>query len=137
MKQRGRRSAASLATRAVDGRSPRLKPPPSLNEDEHKIFVDLVATTDADHFVASDLPVLVVYCRAIAMEQWAAARLRKAPDGKWLAVWERAARTVTVLSAKLRLCPQSRRQYAKPGPPPGPKPWEIVGRQRKPWDIVE
>jgi hypothetical protein len=113
-----RKSSASLGVRAVDGRPSPLRPPPSLNEDERKIFVDLVATTDADHFVASDVPVLVVFCRAVAMEQWAAARLRKAPDGKWLAVWERAARAVTTLSAKLRLCPQSRRQYAKaPGRP--------------------
>jgi hypothetical protein len=125
MKQRGRKSAASIGVGPVGG-PPRLEPPPSLSAAERAVFANLISSTNADHFVASDLPVLVVYCRAIVMEQLAATRLRKAPDSKWLAVWERAARTITTLSAKLRLCPQSRRQYARPGPPPGRKePWEF------------
>ena len=52
MRQRGRKSAAELATLpGVDGMPPRLKPPPQLNDDERLLFDELVGACDPRHFV--------------------------------------------------------------------------------------
>ena len=69
-----RRSAASLHFPAVT-RVERLQAPPDLSQDERALFVGIVATNPADHFRASDLPLLCSYVRAILLEREAAAHL--------------------------------------------------------------
>jgi hypothetical protein len=120
MGQRGRKSAAAGAVTAVDGRTSRLRPPPSLNQAERAIFLDIVGSTDAGHFVAADLPLMSAYVRAVAQEELSGRELQRGGyvvNGRpspWIVIQEKSVRAVTALAARLRLCPQSRRQYAKP-----------------------
>jgi phage terminase small subunit len=137
MGKRGRKSVAEISTPVIDDHSFRLKPPSSLSEPERKVFVDLVASVVPEHFVQCDLPLVCAYCRAIVLEQRAAAQLRKTPtDSKWLAVWEKAQRAMVALSLRLRLSPQARVRNAKPEPLAGRrKPWEIAPRELETWEI--
>jgi hypothetical protein len=70
---------------------------------------------------------VVAYVRAIAFEVQAAKELAADPlNTRWLAVWEKAGRSMVALAAKLRLCPQSRqhpRTTARMPPQSGPRPW--------------
>jgi hypothetical protein len=136
MKKRGRKSAAELATTVVDDHSFRLNPPASLADPERKVFVDLVASVVVEHFSQCDMPLLCAYCRAIVLEQRAAAQLRRTPtDSKWLAVWEKAQRAMVALSLRLRLSPQARVRNTKPEPLAGRlKPWEIGPRELETWE---
>src|SRR5262245_66416872 len=77
MKQRGRKSAASLDVLRVDGKEPQLVPPRSLSKAERRMFVDLVTATDTDHFRESDLPLLVRYVEGIVLADRAAVELRR------------------------------------------------------------
>jgi phage terminase small subunit len=113
MKQRGRKSAASLDAITVDGSPDRLQPPDHLSADERRRFVDIVANCDARHFRPSDTTLLCRFVEADALAEKAAAELRKNPviDGKpsaWLAVQEKNVRALVSLSMRLRLSPQSR-----------------------------
>jgi hypothetical protein len=118
MKQRGSKSAASLAIPAIDGRPSRLKPPASLSKAEQAIFIDIVSSTSAGHFVASDVPLLCAYARAVFEEELAGRELRRGGhvvNGRpspWITVQEKAVRAITALSMRLRLSPQARKQYA-------------------------
>jgi hypothetical protein len=102
-----RRSAASFAIPSVTGAPPRLCSPTDLTPDERQIFIDLVASAKAEHFRASDLPLLSAYCRAIALERRSAQELA-AGDDKALARWEKATKAMVALSMRLLLSPQSR-----------------------------
>jgi len=114
MKQRGRRSAAALATGFVDVGQQRLDPPDCLAPDERRRFVELVGACDPQHFRASDLPLLCRYVEADALAERAAMELQATGpvvDGKaspWLVVQEKAVRAMVALSMRLRLSPQSR-----------------------------
>jgi hypothetical protein len=137
MKQRGRKSAAARAVSGPEDPETRLEPPRSLSVAERKLFVDLVSSVVPEHFVHCDLPLVCAYVRAIALEERAAAQLRKTPaDGKWLAVWEKAQRAMVALSLRLRLSPQARVRNTKPDPYAGGKlkPWEIGGRPLETWE---
>jgi hypothetical protein len=138
MKQRGRKSAASLAVSCPKDPETRLEPPRSLSERERKLFRDLVSSVVPEHFVHCDLPLVCAYVRAISLEERAAAQLRKTPtDSKWLALWEKSTRVLTALSLRLRLSPQARVRNTKPDPYAGgkPKPWDIGGRPLETWEI--
>ena len=87
-----RKSTAELAALkvvALDGKPPRLRPPPSLNEAERAVFIDLVAAAKSDHFVASDLPLLTRYCEAIVASRYSGrenhrrGRCEKRRTGRW------------------------------------------------------
>jgi hypothetical protein len=99
----------SSASRQFAARSSaeRLRPPPELTTAEKQIFVELVATNKPEHFRPSDLPLLVAYVHACALEI-ALARQITADDNQTLLRWERACKVMTALSARLRLSPQSR-----------------------------
>ena len=63
MKQRGRRSAASLATTPVITHEPvPVQPPAALSEAARKVFLDLVSSVDPAHFEQSDVGLLCQYC---------------------------------------------------------------------------
>jgi|SRR5215216_7851150 len=132
MKQRGRRSASSLAVIAVDGKPPRLNPPETLGEPERVLFTSLVAANSPEHFRPSDLPLLCRYCEASILAEQAAGELRHGAviDGRpspWLVVSEKSTRALVALSMRLRLSPQSRidpKTIARHTPHIGPRPWE-------------
>ena len=73
----------------------------------------------ADHFRPSDLPLLIQYTEAATLAERAMRALQDddAPS-VWLTRWEKATRTMVALSARLRICPQSR----QPNNPTRPKP---------------
>jgi phage terminase small subunit len=113
VRQRGRKSAASLSVINVDGSPDRLQPPGHLSADERQRFVAIVEACDAKHFRPSDASLLSRFCEADALAERAAKELRKHPvvDGKasaWLAVQEKSVRALVSLSMRLRLSPQSR-----------------------------
>jgi phage terminase small subunit len=87
----------------------RLKPPAALSELACKEFKRIVAAEPAAHFKESDLSLLVQYCEAVAMAERAVQELQRddAPV-RWLTLWEKATRTMTALSMRLRISPQSR-----------------------------
>jgi phage terminase small subunit len=87
----------------------RLKPPATLSELACKEFTRIVAAEPAAHFKESDLSLLVQYCEAVAMAERAVHELQRddAPV-RWLTLWEKATRTMTALSMRLRISPQSR-----------------------------
>ena len=109
MLQRGRKGTASFVLPSVDGQPDRLEPPVTLSEDERVIFKDLVGAVDRRHFRPSDVPLVLAYVRGIAFERAAAEQLKANPaEGKYVVAWERAIKVLVALSARLRLCPQSR-----------------------------
>jgi hypothetical protein len=124
MRQRGRRSAASLVVLPnVDGSPRRLEPPTDLRADERALFAQLVNACSPRHFVESDLPLLISFCQATL--------LARNSYPKRLADWERAVRIQALLATRLRLSVQSRvdpktiaRAAAKERT--GPAPWEVL-----------
>ena len=123
MAQRGRVPAAALSiVPRPDGQPERLKPPSNLTEAERAAFVSVVSACDRRHFVASDMPLVAAYARAIVSDELAAKMLREqgqVVNGKpnpWLVVKEKAHREMIALSLRLRLSPQGRAQH-----PPKPE----------------
>jgi phage terminase small subunit len=113
-----RTPAAAFGVAPVAAISKRLKPPDSLSEGAKAEFIRIVTAEKADHFRSSDLPLLVQYCEAAALAEWAVKELQH-DDAKaaWLTRWEKANRVLVALSARLRICPQSR----QPNNPTRPK----------------
>jgi phage terminase small subunit len=136
--QMPRKSAAALATPPINGEPPRLQPPASLSETEQAIFTAVVGACDAKHFRKSDLPLLCRFCELTALADQAGRELREngaVLDGKpspWIVVQEKCVRGLVALSARLRLCPQSRTDPKTTGrqrPSLYRKPWED-----EPWE---
>ena len=119
MRQRGRKSEASLSVISVDGRPSRLEPPRHLNKTEKAVFIELATT--AGHFVPTDAGLLASLAQATVMARNAA----RDPDKS--VVWERAVKMQAMLSTKLRLTPQARCDPKTVGRRPQrgfPAPWE-------------
>jgi phage terminase small subunit len=110
-----RRSAASMAvvSLAKGGRT-RLAPSEGAPDEVRAIFVEVVRSAPADHFVAADAPLVEAFAEAILLARQAS--LEMAAHGPvvggraspWLTVQEKAHRALVALSARLRLAPQSR-----------------------------
>src|SRR5512132_1046298 len=128
MKQRGRKSAANLATLIdVTGTPPRLTTPAGLTKPERRLFDFIVDTSPPQHFRDGDQPLLLSYVQACLMARDAAKTPAK------IAIFERVVRLQATLATKLRLSPQTRldpktlaRHYAN-FDPNGPTPWEEKG----------
>ena len=122
MKQRGRKSAASLTVAPIVTREPvPVQPPDTVSAPARRVFLDLVASVDPAHFEISDVGLLAQYCEAQVMAERAATELAKGdgpPDTRWPAAWEKATRAMKDLALRLRLSPQSRREKAKIERPP-------------------
>jgi len=117
MKQRGRKSAASLAVAPVtEHQLVPVQPPATLSKPARAVFLDLVGDCHPEHFEDSDVGLLCQYCEAQAMAERAAAELQNG-TGKtadWaLKLWEKANKVMSGLALRLRLGPQSRREKAK------------------------
>jgi len=129
-----RKSVYARLIPPVDGSPPKLEPPATLSPAERQLFNELVAATDRRHFRVSDRPLLVRYCEAACLAERAACELREhgaVVDGKpspWIVVQEKSVRTLTALSLRLRLSPQSRignRAVARQRVPAIARPWEL------------
>ena len=123
MRQRGRRSAATLVAIDLTGKPSRLTPPSSLNDDEQALFSELVGACDAAHFRESDLPLLISYVQSTLISR------RAARDPDSIALWEKATRMQATLATRLRLSPQSRvdpKTIGRQQPQRGPLPWDPV-----------
>lgn len=92
----------------------RLKPPPTLPDSAIAIFEQVVSAVDPEHFSAVDLPLLEQYAVAADLAQQAQHHIEQngaVVGGKlnsWMAVQEKSCRSMVALSARLRICPQSR-----------------------------
>jgi hypothetical protein len=105
MKQRGRPSANANVI-PIDRGLKRLEPPADLSTAESELFRQTVAASAADHFVLSDLPLLISFVQATLFVRRAARGL--ASDAGLIVTWERAVKTQAMLATRLRLSPQSR-----------------------------
>jgi phage terminase small subunit len=126
----GRRTGAHPPKRPVPTAPP--GEPAGLSDQETAIFQRLVASVDADHFAASDVPLLVAYAQAIAQHDRAVQAIRREGDvidgraSPWIVVQEKAQRAMVALSMRLRLSPQARREKARL---PEPRTWYETRRQ--------
>ena len=117
MSQRGRKTA--LKRPLTDGRPRRLQPPRELPEPERRIWARVVGNATRGHFEPSDTPLITAYVGAIAQLEWADLALREQGDvldGKlnpWGRVKEMAIKSIEMLSMRLRVSPQARRDKAK------------------------
>jgi len=98
----------------------RLAAPTALLPAERKIWTRLVQSVASDHFQECDRPLLTEYVRATHLANQAAEALQNGAviDGKvspWVSVSEKLTRALVALSARLRLCPQSRYDRLKAG----------------------
>jgi phage terminase small subunit len=104
-----RKSAAELAITPAPTWSTRLRPPATLSPPASVEFVRIVTTEEAQHFRASDLPLLTQYCEAAALAERAARELqRDDAEACWLTRWDKATRVMAGLSMRLRISPQAR-----------------------------
>src|SRR5262249_2013465 len=95
---RGRKSAANLAVIPLHPSANRVQPPSDLRKNEAELFRTIVNSVPADHFVPSDIPLLVSYVRTT---------LKLTPKISSLD-WERLVRAQALLARNLRLTPRSR-----------------------------
>jgi phage terminase small subunit len=116
-----RKSASALTTATPPGTKLRLAPPATLSDGARLAFAKAVSSVDADHFTAGDQALLVEFARAVDLANQAATELdahgpvvngRPSP---WIVIQEKSVRALVALSARLRLCPQSRFDRTKAG----------------------
>jgi len=120
--------------RHVTGK-PRIKSLNTLAEGPARVFAHVVNSVDPSHFSDVDLPLLESYAVAAHLASEAADHLAAEGtviDGKaspWLGAKEKADKLLVALSARLRICPQSRFDRLVAGANSRPQP-----RGRKPWE---
>jgi len=110
-----RKSVSALTTIArVDGRPDRLAAPGDMSPEAARIWRSITKSLPAEHFRASDAPLLRSYCESTASADRAAHELATnghVTGGKaspWNVVSEKAIRAQVSLSLRLRLCPSAR-----------------------------
>jgi phage terminase small subunit len=116
-----RRAAADFEIRPVVSSFPkRLKPPSTLSEGARAEFLRIVMAEKPDHFTKSDLSMLCQFSEAAALAELAIKEaLRESPpNGRWMAAWREATRTMKDLALRLRLSPQSRQHNNPKRPTP-------------------
>ena len=106
MQKRGRKSGAELSIITTRSGHHRLVPPLDLNAAEAKLFRELVASCAPEHFLHSDLPLLVSFVQATLLSRRAATALAK--NVEMIGIWEKATRMQATLATRLRLAPQAR-----------------------------
>ena len=109
-----RKSAAALSVVMPLKGVGRLRPRRELPEQVAKVFVEIVETVPADHFKASDIPLIEQYAFSILLGREAYEHLAKEGQiiagrtSPWVVCLEKATRAITALCMRLRLAPQSR-----------------------------
>jgi hypothetical protein len=120
MRQRGRKGAAHLELAAIVRPQPKLQPPAYLTKRQRTEFAEIIDTTSASHFAASDVPLIASMARVNLL-------VRELARGKDFASYEKAIRMQVLLARSLRLTVQSRTDPKTVGrnvSPPMPPPWE-------------
>jgi hypothetical protein len=142
MGSRGKKSVGELSVVALSARRP--EPPAELTAAEAVIWGAVVGTKPPDWFAADSFPLLVAYCRAIAVSNGLARAISTFDDeglsdaqalaqyDKLLQMQERQCRLIASLATRMRLSQQSRfdRKKAGASAPPGPPPWEPTNRRK-------
>ncbi len=117
--------------------APRLAPPDTLSPTAKRVFEHIVTSVDPSHFSPVDIPLLEGYAQSAALATQAAQMLDKdgaVVDGKaspWVNVSATAQKQLVALSARLRICPQSRFDRLGAGSNSRPQPDAPKGQ---PWD---
>jgi hypothetical protein len=121
VRQPGRKS--SFSTFSITGAAPRLRPSAELGPLEQRVFLDIVASCQPEHFRESDRPLLESYVRNVVLEKSAFAEYTREPvlaDGTaspWKAVQTDARRALVDSSLRLRLAPQARQKVSTKAEP--------------------
>ena len=108
---------------ALQGRPERLRPPAHLSQAAREVFVKIVASLAADHFMAADSDLLCAYAKAVCLEREASDHLDREGSvvaGKvnaWITVLEKSQRALVAFSLRLRISPQSRSRGKVRGEP--------------------
>ena len=101
MRQRGRKSIASLSVVSIDVARKPLEPPASLQRQAKVIFHEICASVDPKHFRQCDVPLVVSLAVATHMARFYAALIGEEDHPTAFRAW-------ISLSTKLRLTPSSR-----------------------------
>jgi hypothetical protein len=130
MRQRGRRSAASLSVIASTA-IPRPAPPRGLARDVKQVWREVAARFQPEHFVGCEF-LLESLCESIVMSRWLTKQIKLTDvnDHKRLTVLVQLQKAEALLAGnlagKLRLSPRSRfDRYSVRPVSTLPKPWEI------------
>ena len=118
-------------------RAARIAPPDTLSPAAKAVFLHIVANVDPSHFSEVDMPLLEGYANSAALATEAAQMLDSdgaVVDGNasaWVSVAATAQKQLVALSARLRICPQSRFDRLGAGANSRPQPdrdksWELI-----------
>lgn len=99
----------------------RIPPPSGLTAAEQFVWGEMVKACDAEHFISSDVPLMIGFCQAFVQQQRAMEGLKEHPlfimsdNGKvaqhpLVAVHKSFSGTVSNLAMRLRICPSTRIQ---------------------------
>jgi phage terminase small subunit len=124
VKQRGRKSAASMELICIDTRRKPIDCPAGLPREVEEIFEQTVASCAPQHFREADVPLLVSYCTATHLTRRYASSIRE--DATALKAWTECTKLQISLATKLRLTPSSRLDRKTVGreEPPMKRPWD-------------
>ena len=84
-----------------------MQTPDDLTASEAGLFKHLVHSCAPEHFVSSDVPLLVSFVQATLASRNACAKAMK-KNPKSASMWERSVRMQATLATRLRLSPQAR-----------------------------
>ena len=140
MRQRGRRSSASLSVAAVC-EAPRPGPPRELSREAKRLWREIAACFAPDHFCGCEFllqQLVEVIALSRALHRQTQAAIERADDKRLsaLIVMQRhAAQTVSSLSRQLRISPRSRFVHSR-GREAGVELAETVAARRWQWQPV-
>lgn len=109
-----RPSSAAQAAPVIDIGRVRIEPPPTASARVAKVFREVVGSVDAQHLRPCDAVTVEAFAQAVDLARTAAAALADegcVVDGRtspWIAILERAHRSVATLGRALRLTPNTR-----------------------------
>lgn len=93
---------------------PSLNPPATLSQRARQIFESTVSSVDSHHFSPVDLPLLAQFASSAELAEKASRELEiegvvvAGKTSAWVGVLTHATKSCVALSARLRICPQSR-----------------------------
>jgi GAF domain-containing protein len=105
----------------------RLQPPGRLEGRARELFQETVASVEAGHFAAVDIPPLAAYAESVALAEMAAAEIA-AGNREWGDVLKSTLGSATLLARALAIGPKARRP-SRPRAQPGsaPSAYEVLG----------
>lgn len=134
MKQRGRKSAASLEV--ISGNIASIERPPvpdDLTQEQADVWVKITNRMPADWFPAETWPLLGMYCRHVVAARRVAQMIEQVEGSDDLEVetldrlykmQEREGRAMSSLATKMRLTQQTTYDKSRKKPMQVKKPWE-------------